>query len=186
MSRLTQTSAVHGAVVAAQRRRVDLDPAAAAAQALDLELDRGRFAAEDARRERSAGRAMGIGGQHVEPDTEGAGTGVELDEGAAGRIEIEDRAVAADERDGVGAGVEDGAEARFALRELPVGLRQPVDLQLEFANPGGRRDGGDHRRLADVIASGHRLPGLRARHRTRSLGLAGRSSCRAAATTGEA
>ena len=81
---------------------------------------------------------MGIGGQHVEPDADGAGTGVELDQVAAGGVQVEEGAVAADERDGVGTGLEDGAEARFALRELPVGLCQPVDLQFELANPGGR------------------------------------------------
>ena len=128
----------HAAVVAAQRCRVDLDPAAAAAQALDLQLDRGRFSAEHMRGERSAGDAVGIGGQHVEPDADGAGAGVELDQVAAGGVEIEDGAVGADQGDGVGPGVEDGAEARFALRELPVGLGQPVDLQFELANPGGR------------------------------------------------
>jgi len=81
---------------------------------------------------------VGIGGQHVEPDAEGPGARLELDQRAAGGIEIEDGAVAADERDGVGAGVEDGPQAPFALGELPVGLRQPVDVQLELANPGGR------------------------------------------------
>jgi hypothetical protein len=116
---------------------VDLDPAAAAAQALDLQLDRRRLAAED------VGRAIGrrCGGDRwpaCRAGRRGAGTGVELDQVAAGGVEIEEGAVAADERDGVGAGVEDGAEARFALRELPVGLRQPVDVHLELANPGGR------------------------------------------------
>ncbi len=112
---------------------------------------------------------MGVGGQHVEPDTDGVEAGVELDQVASGGVQIEDGAVVADERDGVGTGIEDGAEARFALRELPIGLRQPVDLQLELTNPGDRRNGVDRLRLADVIAGGHRLPGLRARHRTRSL-----------------
>ena len=86
----------------------------------------------------------------------------------------------ADQGDGVGPGVEDGAEARFALRELPVGLRQPVHVLLELADPGGR-GGVGWLRLPDVIAGGHRRPGLRARHRTRSLGVAGRGSCRTTA-----
>ena len=95
MSRLTQTSADTPPSSPRKRRRVNLDPAAAASQALDLQLDRRRLAAEDVRRERSAGGAVGVGGQHLEPDADGVEAGVELDQGAAGGIEIEDGAVAA-------------------------------------------------------------------------------------------
>ena len=162
------------AVLGAQRRGVGLDPTPGAAEPLDLELDRDGVAAEHALGEGAAGRAVGIDRQHVEPDLADVGR-PRLDQAEAGGVEVEDGAVARDHGDRVRAGFEDRAQAGFALGELAIGLRDPVDVGLQLADPGGRRNRIGRAGLSDVIAGGHLVPSPRMRHLLCSLAPAGRA-----------